>query len=106
MIDERRAWQKLEETAAVFNNHIKAKRYQQAKYCYDTARNVSVFMEMDEKDKQMLFGSRTGKGEIEKDGMFKEELVQKVYFECCVRGKEQPENCFLCESLFEQKKRA
>ena len=105
MIDDKRVWQKLEEMAAVFNNHIKAKRYQQAKYCYDTARNVSVFMEMEEKESQMLFGTREGKGEIEKEGMFKEELVQKVYYECCVRGKEQPATCLLCERLFGQKNR-
>lgn len=106
MIDERRAWQKLEDLAATFNNHIRAKRYHQAKHCYDTARNVSVFLEMEEKESQILFGSRKAKGEIEKEGMFKEELVQKAYFETCVAGKAQPENCFLCERLFGQKKRA
>lgn len=106
MIEDRRIWQKLDELAATFNNHIRAKRYTQAKYCYDTARNVSVFLEMDEKESQMLFGSKKSKGEIEKEGIFKEELVQKVYFECCVKGKEQPKDCFLCQQIFGQKKRA
>ena len=99
-------WQKLEELAAVFNNHIRAKRFPQAKHCYDTARNVSVFLEMDEKEQQELFGSRKADGEVEKEGLFKEELAQKAYFETCVKEKSDPENCFLCLQRFGQKKRA
>ena len=106
MIDERRVWQKLEELAAVFNNHIKAKRYQQAKYCYDTARTVSVFHEMDEKEYQTLFGYGKTEDEDETEELFKKELVQKAYMEACVKSKAEPENCFLCQQLFGQKKRA
>ena len=104
MMEERRVWQKLGELAATFNNHIRVKRYHQAKHCYDTARTVSVFLEMDEKEKLVLFGSRESKEETEV--LFKEELVQKAYFECCVKGKVPSENCLLCERLFGQKKRA
>ncbi len=105
MIEERRIWQKLNDLSATFNNHIRAKRFHQAKYCYDAARTVSVFLEMDEKEKLTLFGSRESKEEVEIEGMFKEELVQKAYYECCVKGKEVPENCLLCKRLFGQKKR-
>lgn len=104
MIAERSVWKKLEELAAVFNNHIRAKRYHQAKYCYDTARNVSVFLEMDEKEYQKLFGY--GNKEDRNEEMFKRELVQKVYVETCVKGQKEPESCVLCQQLFEQKKRA
>ena len=104
MIDERSVWKKLEELAAVFNNHIRAKRYHQAKHCYDTARKVSVFLEMDEKEHQRLFGY--GNKEDQHEEMFRKELVQKAYLEVCVKGKEEVENCFLCQQLFEQKKRA
>ena len=106
MIDERSVWKKLEELAAVFNNHIRAKRYQQAKHCYDTARKVSVFLEMNEKEYQGLFGYGNTGEENANEEMFKKELVQKAYLEVCVKGKAEPENCALCQQIFEQKKRA
>lgn len=103
MIDERRTEQKLEELAAVFKSHALAKRYPQAKRCYDTARNIAVFMELAEEKREELFGIRGERGIIEKEGMFPEYLVQKVYLETCVKAREMPENCLLCEGKLQKK---
>lgn len=97
MLDNREMERKLYEMAAIFKNHISAKRYQQAKYCYDKARLLAVEIELEEEKKEELFGIRGKRGEIIKDGLFKEELVQKAYMECCVKAKDSPMNCILCQ---------
>lgn len=100
MLDEMAIRQKLYDLAAVFKVHMKAKRYKQAKYCYDSARTVVVFNGMGDEVSSELFGLRGDRGTIIQEGMFQEMLVQKSYLETCVRAKENPENCLLCQKLF------
>lgn len=97
MLDSRAIEQKIFNLAAVFNVHMKAKRYAQAKYCYDRARSLAVEVELEEEKKDQLFGVRGNRGLIIKEGLFKEELVQKAYVETCVKAKQAPENCVLCQ---------
>lgn len=106
MIDERRVMQKLEEEAAKFQNHMRAKRYQQAKYSYDIARNVAVFNELEEEKQDYLFGKMAERGEIVQDGLFKIQQVQKAYEECCVKAKALPHDCLLCKESLGQKNKA
>ena len=97
MLDSRGIEQKLYNLAAVFNVHMRAKRYAQAKYCYDNARSLAVDVELEQEKKDELFGIRGERGVILKEGMFREELVQKSYVETCVKAKQNPENCVLCQ---------
>ena len=97
MLDSRGIEQKIFNLAAVFNAHMKAKRYAQAKYCYDKARSLAVDVELEQEKKDQLFGISGNRGEVIKEGLFKEELVMKAFFETCVKAKQAPENCTLCQ---------
>ena len=97
MLDEIAIRQKLYDLAAVFNVHMEAKRYHQAKRCYDTARLIVVFNSFDEKEKELLFGVRGNNGEIIIDGLFQEKLVQKAYYETCIKAKQLPADYILCQ---------
>lgn len=85
MISERRVYQKMEELAAIFSVHMNAKRYTQAKHCYETARNVVVFMEFEPEKAGEVFGIIGNRGEIIKDGLFKVGLVDKMGLEVDVK---------------------
>ena len=97
MLDSKGIEQKLYNLAAVFNVHMKTKRYAQAKYCYDKARMMAVEVGLEQEKKDELFGIRGSRGVIVKEGLFKEELVQKSYVETCIKAKKNPENCVLCQ---------
>lgn len=97
MLDSRGIENKLWEYAAKFRVHMKAKRYAQAKYCYDKARDLAVDVELEEEKREELFGIRGERGVMLKEGMFLEELVQKAYYETCVKAKARPEDCVLCQ---------
>lgn len=97
MLDERGIERKLYDLAAVFKSHMSAKRYPQAKYCYDKARILATETELEERKKEELFGIIGNRGEIIKEGLFRVKLVQKAFEECCVKAKENPENCILCQ---------
>lgn len=96
MLDSRGIEQKIYNLAAVFLVHMKGKRYAQAKYCYEKARALAVDVELEQEKKDQLFGVRGNRGEILKEGLFKEDLVMKAYHETCVKAKQEPESCVLC----------
>lgn len=96
MLDSRGIERKIYDMAIVFQAHMKAKRYAQAKYCYDKARGLAVDVELEQEKKDELFGIRGNRGVIIKEGLFKEELVSKAFIETCVKAKQNPENCELC----------
>lgn len=75
---------KFYDYALLFQNYIASQKWHQAKYCYDTARNVAVFLELEQKQMEELFGSRQDEENII-TGRFREEDVQKVYYECAVK---------------------
>lgn len=81
MITSEEIRQKLLDLPELFMVHYKKKEYAQAKYCYDTARNVSLFIELEEKDMLLLFGNRQDE-EHPVEGLFNEEQVQRCYQEC------------------------
>lgn len=87
MLEGKQIIDKLYGEADLFVHHMRKKEYPQAKFCYDTARNVAVFLELEEKRMQELFGERGDKGEILQPGMFREEQVQKAYLECIRAGQ-------------------
>ena len=85
MLDRMQTVDKLYTLAEEFKIHMKNKEYQRAKYCYETARGVSVFMELDRENMDVLFGERGERGVILRNGLFREELVQEAYYETVVK---------------------
>lgn len=63
MLTEKEIIGKLYEAAEQFRMHMEARRYPQAKHCYETAVNVAVFVELDEAESQKLFGIRGERGD-------------------------------------------
>ncbi len=82
MLDSVALLEKLYELPQMFNVSMTNKDYPSAKRCYDTARTVALFMNLDEKQMRELFGERGERGVIIQAGLFPEEKVQKAYLEC------------------------
>lgn len=75
---------KIYSRADDFKDYVREKKWSRAKYAYDSASTMAVFMELPEKDMAELFGNRAYKEDddpLEK-GLFDEELVSKAYDEC------------------------
>ncbi|MBP3927456.1 MAG: hypothetical protein J6D13_09840 [Clostridium sp.] len=83
MLTEAEARKKILDLAHEFRALMRQKQYAQAKYRYDTALNVAVFMELE--DTEQFFGERGDKGEVIRKGEFPEELVQKAFEMTAVR---------------------
>lgn len=81
---------KLWELSASFHNYVRQKEWGKAKYCYDTARTVALFMELSEQELIELFGSREVPDKPIQ-GLFPEEYVQRAYLEC-IRKNQTSEN--------------
>ncbi len=73
---------KVYQQAALFDKLVRDRDWYRAKSAYDTAVAVSVFCLFDEQDKKALFGERGERGVILQDGLFREDKVQKAYWEC------------------------
>lgn len=80
----------LFELSDQFKWHMDRKEYAQAKYCYDTALTVSMFIQLEPEKRLKLFGSRQEDKPVE--GLFREEDVLKATEECFrAQQKEQDE---------------
>lgn len=86
MLTEKEAEEKLRGMAQEFQSLMKQRQYVKAKQRYETARSVTVTMELSEDIREELFGVRGGKGEVLRKGAFPEELVQKAFYETSVRN--------------------
>ena len=71
-----------------FRQYIVDKQWSQAKYAYDSASAMAVFMELPEEDMAVLFGNRAYKDDDDpiEQGLFDEESVQRAYDECIRRN--------------------
>lgn len=81
--------EKIFRSAEDFKQYITEKKWSQAKYAYDRASAMAVFMELPESDMAVLFGNRAYKDDddpIER-GLFDEEQVQRAYDECIRRNQ-------------------
>ena len=87
MLDSRDIEKKLFELPLFFKEHMKCKRYFEAKACYDKARTVALFIELEEDKKMKLFGERGERGVYIVEGLFKEEQVIKAYEKCIEQNK-------------------
>lgn len=82
--------EKIFRKAEEFEQHYWQKQWSQAKYAYDIASAMAVFMELPESDLAALFGNRAYREDdrepIEK-GLFDEELVIRAYDECIKQNR-------------------
>lgn len=92
MIEGKALLDKLYEQPELFEHYIKHKLWPEAKRCYDRTVTVLCFLKADEKLMVEFFGARGERGVILKEGLFKEELVQKAYLEATVKGNGGYEN--------------
>lgn len=88
MINEIQTRQKLQEQAEIFKHHFEKKEWSKAKMAYLRAQTVAVFMEMSDQEMIELFGNRAYKEDYEElqDGLFREEQVEIVGYECIKRN--------------------
>lgn len=80
---------KLFGQAECFETCMRAKDYPRAKQTYDIARDVALFVGLEEEKRLQLFGTRQQDPPIE--GMFKEDDVQKAYYEVAVKRQQEEE---------------
>lgn len=83
---------KLWDMADLFKHYMRKKMYAMAKFEYEKARSVAIFMELPEEEMDELFGERGNTGEIIKKGLFAEEEVIRAYEKAAVRGNNGHEN--------------
>lgn len=88
MQTDKKILDKLCSLADSFNTHMKNKCYPEAVACYKSARNAAVKSGLPENLMQELFGERGEHGVILKQGLFREDLVQKAFYEEFVKRKE------------------
>ncbi|MGN0305786.1 MAG: hypothetical protein ACI4D2_06485 [Lachnospiraceae bacterium] len=83
MLNTEEIIKKLHHKAMMFGHYYKNEEWSRAKAAYDTARNVAVFVELEEREMIQLFGSRSyNDTEPPIEGEFKEKEVQIAYLEC------------------------
>lgn len=76
---------RLYDQPKLFDYYIKNKQWPEAKRCYDAVRDELCSMQADEEVMTEFFGERGERGVILKEGLFREEYVQKAYYEVAVR---------------------
>ena len=84
MLEEQEIHKKIQELSDKFHQYVKNKQWSSAKYCYDVARNVAVFLEFNEDKMHEIFGERAEYGVIISEGMFPERILHKVVHECII----------------------
>ena len=87
MRTDKQIMDKLCSLADSFNTYMKNRCYPEAVKCYKLARNVAVKSGLPEAQMQELFGERGEHGVILKQGLFREDLVQKAFYEEFVKRK-------------------
>ena len=89
MLTADQAKDKLYRKAEEFKKYFYEKKWSQAKHAYDSASTVAVFLELEERDMMQLFGSRAYVPDDEepRDGLFREEMVERAYWECIRRNQ-------------------
>ncbi|MCM1233493.1 MAG: hypothetical protein NC489_25540 [Ruminococcus flavefaciens] len=82
--------EKIFRSAEDFKAYYRQEQWSRAKYVYDRASAMAVFMELPETDLAALFGNRAYREDdrepVEK-GLFDEELVIRAYDECIRQGR-------------------
>ena len=85
MLNEKQIEKKLFEQAEMFRHHMRRKDYLSAALCVDWAAKVALFVELDEKSKTELFGSREDP-DNPVEGLIRESDYLKACEWCIFRG--------------------
>lgn len=85
MLEGKALLDKLYDQPDLFKNYIRNKQWPEAKHCYDTLLSVLLFLEADGGMLREFFGERGERGVILREGLLREELVQKAYYEAAVK---------------------
>lgn len=68
-----------------FQNLYKEKKYPQAKYLYDTAHRVAIFLGFPEEEMYKLFGNGyDGSDEVKYDELFRKDFLEDIDWKCCI----------------------
>ena len=75
--------EKLWQQPLLFDRLCEESNWQQARYVYDTSRNIAVFLELNREEMISMFGNRPYKGDDDEliEGMFTEWKIQRAYRE-------------------------
>lgn len=76
---------KLYNQPELFEHYMRNKMWSDAKACYDTTRDVLLFLQADEEMLHEFFGERGERGVILREGLFPEDEVQKAFYEAVVK---------------------
>lgn len=87
MLESRDIEKKLYDLPVLFKEHMRCRRYPEAKACYDRAVTIALFIELEEDRITELFGERGERGTCIVKGLFEEDQVQKAYLECIKRNR-------------------
>ncbi len=79
-------WDKLLKSAEEFGHLAAAGEYFQAKYLYEQACMLAVFLEVPVEMRQKLFGTTTD-DDVYVDGLFDKKSVNKVMNQCVIRNR-------------------
>lgn len=86
MLTEKEIKKKLFEQGEKFKIMMRNKQYAAAKYCYQSAFCTAMLVELDQKDRDRLFGVRGERGAVLQEGCFPIELVIRMEEMVDVRG--------------------
>ncbi len=79
---------KLMALPAQFNRLCREKKYAQAKYIYDRAVTLAVFLEVPADVRERLFGQTDNQDEdytVKEDALFRWDMVEKCNLHCCIK---------------------
>lgn len=75
-------WDKLHAMGIRFQKLYEEKKYAQAKYLYDTAHRVAVFLDLPGKEMRILFGN--GEGDEDYTELFRRDYLEYIDWKCCI----------------------
>lgn len=97
MLTSEQILEKLYRGASQFRQDARTGKSAKAFYAYEAARNIALFMELDDEQLTALFGSRQGDEPV--IGLYEEELVLRAQEQCIIH------NQTLREITMEEKRR-
>lgn len=92
IIERQEIMDMLYEQPVLFDHYMKNKQYPEAKYCYDSTVATMRKLRADESLMIEFFGERGERGVILREGLFREEKVQKAYYETAIKRNGGYEN--------------
>ena len=79
-----RYFEKLVAMGMQFQKLYSEKKYPQAKYLYDKALSISVFLELPKEQKAVLFGNTNDEEEGTNDELFRRDYLDTIDWKCCI----------------------